>query len=287
MTILHSALAGIVLISLRPYQEGAVRTVRDVLRAGKRRPMLYLPTGGGKTRVATAIVQLTLSKSKGRIVILANRKQLVHQFAAALRTAGVDVGILQGENTNGLHHRVIVASIDTVHARGCVFDDVALFMIDEAHAVAGSEKYRSLLFRYNRVPVIGLSATPFARGLGKPYAELGNSPLFDELVVGATVQGLVDDGYLTDIEIYCPSKPDMSGAKTVRTADGEQDYRQADIDEAADKPELVGDIIRHWLKLSGWRQDDRVRLVDRAQQTHRGAVPCRWSYGRALGLLHG
>jgi hypothetical protein len=35
----------------------------------------------------------------------------------------------------------------------------------------------------------------------------------------------------------------MTGAKTSRTAEGEQDYRQADIDEAADKPELVGDII--------------------------------------------
>ena len=247
---LHSALAGAGIISLRPYQEAVVSTVRDVLRY-VRRPMIYLPTGGGKTRVATAITQLTLAKSAGRVIVLANRKQLVHQFAAALRTAGLDVGILQGDKTTGLHNRVIVASIDTVHARGCIFEDVALFIIDEAHGVAGSEKYRALLFRYNRVPVIGLSATPFARGLGKPYPEFGGKPLFEELVVGATVQGLVDDGYLTDLEIYCPSKPDMTGAKSVRTAEGEMDFRQADIDEAADKPELVGDIIRHWLKLAG------------------------------------
>jgi superfamily II DNA or RNA helicase len=42
----------------------------------------------------------------------------------------------------------------------------------------------------------------------------------------------------------------MAGAKTYRTAEGDQDFRQADIDEAADKPELVGDILRHWLKLA-------------------------------------
>ena len=246
----HSLARGAGVVSLRGYQQDLVGNIRDSLKAGHRRIMAYLPTGGGKTRVATAVVQMTLGKSKGRIVVLANRKQLVHQFAAALRTAGLDVGILQGENTHGLHHRVIVASIDTIHARDCIFDDVALFLIDEAHACAGSTKYRSLLFRYSRVPCIGLSATPFSLGLGRGYPELGDRPLFEDLVIGATVQSLVDDGFLTDLEIYAPGSPDMTGAKTYRTADGEQDYRQADIDEAADKPELVGDILRHWLKLA-------------------------------------
>jgi superfamily II DNA or RNA helicase len=120
-----AALAGAEVISLRDYQAGLVTEVRASLKAGRRRVLAYLPTGGGKTRVATAITQMTLSKSKGRVVVLANRKQLVHQFAAALRAAGLDVGILQGENTHGLHHRVVVASIDTIHARNCIFDDVA------------------------------------------------------------------------------------------------------------------------------------------------------------------
>ena len=250
MSTSHHSLAGAGIIDLRQYQSSVVDATREALRSGKRRLMAYLPTGGGKTRVATAIVQLTLAKSAGRIIVLANRKQLVHQFAAGLRAAGLDVGIAQGDNTAGLHHRVVVCSVDTVHARNYVFDDVVLFIIDEAHSVAGSEKYRRLLFRYNKVPVVRLTATPFARGLGKPYPELGGKLLFEELVVGATVQGLVDDGYLTDLEIYCPSKPDMTGAKLSRTPEGEQDYRQADIDDAADKPALVGDIITHWLRLA-------------------------------------
>ena len=250
MTTILNLLARAEIISLRQYQQALVDAVRAALRSGKRRVLAYLPTGAGKTRVATAITQMTLAKSTGRVIVLANRKQLVHQFAAALRAAGLDVGIAQGENTTGLHHRVLVASIDTIHARNYTFESVVLFIVDEAHAVAGSEKYRRLLFRYNKVPCIGLSATPFARGLGKPYPELGNKPLFEDLIVGATVQKLVDDGYLTDIEIYAPSKPDMAGAKLTRTPEGEQDYRQADIDEATDRPELVGDIIRHWLKLA-------------------------------------
>ena len=247
----NHALAGAEVISLRPYQHALVDTTRAALRAGKRRVMAYLPTGGGKTRVATAITQMTLAKSAGRVIVLADRKQLVHQFALALEEADLKVGVLQGDNTRDLDSRVIVASIDTVHARDCIFDDVALFIIDEAHAVAGSEKYRNLLFRYSKVRTIGLSATPFARGLAKTYRELGGKPLFEELVVGATVQQLVDDRFLTGLEIYCPSAPDMTGAKVSRTAEGEMDYRQSDIDEATDKPELVGDIITHWLKLAG------------------------------------
>lgn len=263
MTTNRSSLAGGI-ISLRPYQSNVVDATRAALRTGKRRVLAYLPTGGGKTRVATAITQLALTKSAGRVIVLANRKQLVHQFAAALRGAGLDVGIAQGENTAGLHHRVVVCSIDTTHGRSYTFEDVALFIIDEAHAVAGSEKYRRLLFRYNLVPCIGLSATPFARGLGKPYPQLAGKPLFEKLVVGATVQRLVDDGFLTDIEIYAPSKPDMAGAKLTRTPEGEQDYRQADIDEAADRPELVGDIIRHWLKLAA----DRKTIVFASSIAH-------------------
>ena len=261
MTTNHPPLAGGI-ISLRPYQAELVERTRAALRTGKRRLLVYLPTAGGKTRVATAIVQMTLAKSEGRVIVLANRKQLVHQFAAALRAAGLGVGIAQGENTAGLHHRVVVCSIDTVHARSYAFDDVALFIIDEAHGCAASEKFRALMFTYNRVPVIGLSATPFARGLGKHYDELRGA-LFQELVVGATVQGLVDDGYLTDLEIYCPSAPDMTAAKVSRTAEGEQDYRQADIDEAADKPELVGDIVRHWLKLAAGRKTIAFASRDR------------------------
>lgn len=94
-------------IGLRPYQLGVVDQTRMALRSGKRRIVVYLPTGGGKTRVATAIVLMALAKSSGRIIVIANRKQLVKQFADALRDAGLDVGIAQGENTNGLHHRQI------------------------------------------------------------------------------------------------------------------------------------------------------------------------------------
>jgi hypothetical protein len=99
---------------------------------------------------------------------------------------------------------------------------VALFIIDEAHAVAGSEKYRTLLFRYNRVPCIGLSATP----LPEAWASCTTSwrrPLFEDLVSARRCNRWWMRA-LTDLDMYAPSSPDMTGAKTSRTAEGEQDY---------------------------------------------------------------
>lgn len=234
---------------LRPYQEAGLNAIRKVMAGGRRRVLSYLPTGAGKTVAAEAIIQRFLVKHPGkRVLFAANRKQLVHQASAHLARAGIEHGILQGEDTRRLRARVLICSIDTLAKRG-IPDDINLFIIDEAHAVAGSTKYQKLLFKCNLVPVIGLSATPFAAGLGKFYTELGG-PLFEELVVGATIGELIELGNLVDVDCFAPSTPDLSAVKTQRVAGGETDYNESQLAEAIDKPHLVGDIVIHWLKLA-------------------------------------
>ena len=173
-------------IQLRGYQEGAIGKLRSTL-ARHRRVMLYSPTGSGKTEMSFVMVVGAVAKGR-KVVFIANRKELVRQASRRLDAAGIAHGILQAENTRSLDAKVLVCSIDTVHRRGLP-DDVGLIIIDEAHAVAGSVKYRELLFRYNLVPVVGLSATPFAPGLGKHYDEL-RGPLFEALVEAVTIREL-------------------------------------------------------------------------------------------------
>ena len=139
-----------------------------------------------------------------------------------------------------------MVSIQTAAKRG--LPDVDLIVIDEAHTVAGSKDYRAVMSAA-KCPVIGLSATPFARGLGKHYDELGG-PLFESMVIAATVPELIGDGYLVDVEMYAPSEPDMTSIKMSRNAFGDLDYSDADVGRATDKPELVGDIVTHWLRLA-------------------------------------
>lgn len=73
---------------LRPYQEALVRAISAHVRAGRRRVCVYLPTGGGKTRVAMEFVTRELEEG-GRVLIVQNRDQLVVQMGEVLEAAGL------------------------------------------------------------------------------------------------------------------------------------------------------------------------------------------------------
>lgn len=238
-------------IDLRPYQSNLVDNTRLSLAGGNRRVVAYLPTGGGKTRTAAAIICRALAKGR-KVVFVANRKQLVLQTSGVLHGLGIAHGILQADNTRNLDARVLVASIDTVHLRGLP-DDISLIIIDECHSVAGSAKLKQIMFSRNLVPVIGLTATPFAAGMGKHYDKLGGA-LFEDLVIGATVPDLIADGHLVDCDIYAPSDPDLKGVRSSKGIDGETDFCQSDLAKAVDKPSLIGDIRDHWFRLAKDKQ---------------------------------
>lgn len=233
-------------LTLRPYQLHAVQSLRRALAGGVVREMLCSPTGSGKTEIGMALVRGARAKHK-RVIFLCNRVHLVEQTARRFTKAGIMHGIIQGENTARVYESVLVASIQTVVRRG--MPEVDLIIIDEAHTVAGSKEYRAVIAAAKGVPVIGLSATPYARGLGKHYEELGG-PLFQHMTVAATIPDLIEAGFLVDCDVYAPSEPDMTGIKQARNAFGDMDYTDADVGRAADRPELVGDIVTHWLRLA-------------------------------------
>ena len=233
-------------LELRGYQLSAIQALRLCLAGGVKRQVCYSPTGSGKTEIAMAVIRGAIAKGK-RVVFLCNRIHLVGQTSKRFYRAGIDHGVIQGDNTRNIDKPVIVASIQTVVRRG--MPDCDLIVIDEAHGVAGSKDFRNVIMKLSNVPVIGLSATPFSKGMGKHYAEL-NGALFESMTVATSIQQLIDDGHLVDCEIYAPSEPDMTGIKTSKNAFGEVDWSDADIGRAVDKPQLIGDIVAHWLKLS-------------------------------------
>lgn len=232
-------------VVLRPYQANAVQNSRLALAGGAQRVMICSPTGSGKTEIGMALIKGARLKHK-RVAFLANRVHLIEQTSRRFTKSNIPHGIIQGENTRNVYEPVLVASIQTVARRG--LPDVDLLIIDEAHTVAGSKDYRAVMAAA-KCPVIGLSATPYARGLGKHYDEL-DGPLFEQMVIAATIPELIGDGFLVDVDVYAPSEPDMTGIKQSRNAFGEMDYSDADVGRAVDKPELVGDIVKHWFRLA-------------------------------------
>lgn len=233
-------------LELRPYQAAAIRSLRAGLASGILRQMLYGPTGCGKTALSVGLVKGARAKGK-RVAFLANRIQLVEQAAQTFHRYGIPHGVIQGSNSRREYEHVLVCSIQTIAKRG--LPEVDFIIIDEAHGVAGSKDYRGIVEAFAGKPVIGLSASPFSRGLGKVYDKLGG-PLFERIVVAASIRELIADGHLVDCDIYAPGEPDMTGFKQVRNSFGEMDYSDMDVGQAADKPELIGDIVSHWFRLA-------------------------------------
>ncbi len=254
-------------MELRPYQVDAVKKARINFAEGVRRQLIYSPTGSGKTEIAINIIRSAVSKGK-KVAFIANRIGLVEQAARRLHASGLDVGIIQGANTLNLSANVLVCSIQTVARRG--MPDVDVIVIDEAHGCAGSRDYQRVIQSYSNIPIIGLSATPFSKGLGKEY-EYG--ALFERMVVASTIRGLIDQGFLVDCDIYAPTDPDLTGVSVIRNSYGEKDYNEKELAIAVDKPGLVGDIVTHWKRLG----EDKPTVVFASSIAHSKHISDRFN----------
>ncbi|MGE0282959.1 MAG: DEAD/DEAH box helicase [Rhizobiaceae bacterium] len=233
---------------LHDHQQNAIAALRQSLATGHKRPMLMAPTGAGKTVIGSAIVEGALAKGK-RVLFTVPFLSLVDQTVAAFNAQGIEaIGIMQGNHpgTDG-SQPVQVASVQTLMRRK--LPDADIVLVDEAHRwFAFYAKWMSMP-EWQRIPFVGLSATPWAKGLGRHY---------DDLIVAATTTELIERGFLSPYRVYAPAHPDLTGVKTVAG-----DYHEGQLSEVMRQPVLVAGIVDTWLKLG----EDRPTLafcVDRA-----------------------
>ncbi|MCP1545328.1 superfamily II DNA or RNA helicase [Methylorubrum extorquens] len=106
---------------------------------------------------------------------------------------------------------------------------------------------------WKNIPFVGLSATPWTKGLGKHY---------DDLIQVTTTAELIEAGYLSPFRVYAPSHPDLGGVRTVAG-----DYHEGDLSEAMNKPALVADVVTTW-RQRGENRPTFVFAVDRAHANH-------------------
>lgn len=245
---------------LRPHQERAVSELRAAFAKGHRRIIFQLPTGGGKTRIMAEIVRLARDKGN-RCVLLAPRRELVYQIRKALLREGVKAGIIMAGERPDLYADVHVCSFDTLHARAIQRDKIRLpkaefVFIDEAHlAVADGRK--EILEAYPEAWHLGFTATP-ARGDGRGLAEIA-----DHLVIGVSMQELIEQGYLLQPRYFAPSEPDLKKIKLNK--DG--DYQEKQLGKVMDTPKLIGDIVDNWERIASDRSTV-VFCVNRKHSRH-------------------
>jgi superfamily II DNA or RNA helicase len=194
-------------LSLYPYQQRAVRGVREALTRGLAtlrasgetrgpRALLVLPTGGGKGTIIASLAISAAARGK-RVLTIVHRREIVLDIAKRVRSGDMACGvILAGEpRTEAL---VQVAGVATMDARE-IDVDADLVIVDEAHhAVAAT--WAAITARNPRAHVVGLTATP-VRSDGQ-----GLKDAFDELVVGSTIAELVGLGVLAPVDVVGPAR---------------------------------------------------------------------------------
>lgn len=214
---------------LRDYQEAAIEGLRRGIRDGHSRQILYAATGAGKTVVATKLMQEAQAKGS-RAVFVVDRVALVDQTSTTFDEYGISHGVMQGDHWRRRPwERIQVASAQTIARRGVV-DDVQLLIVDEAHVLFDSVKK---LMEREGLLVVGLSASPFTRGLGK---------LFSNVVNVTTTDKLIAEGWLSPLKVYAAKSIDMNGARV--KFDGEW----ADDEMETRGLTILGDVVTEWVK---------------------------------------
>jgi DNA repair protein RadD len=234
------------MIGLRAYQLEVIEQIEQAIAAGRRRILVTLPTGSGKTVIAAEVIRRRSERGLFSL-FLAHRREIIGQTSQRLTEHGMPLGahgIIMAERVGDLRPqaRIQVASIDTLHARSVrtktmELPPADLVIFDEAHRARGRTR-EGLLKLYPDAIWIGLTATP-CRGDGRG---LGN--LFDVLIVGPQVAELTKVGALVPVKIFAPVFRDI--AKGVGTSQG--DYIISALAKRMNTAELVGDVVRDWLQ---------------------------------------
>jgi DNA repair protein RadD len=215
--------------ALRPHQARAMDMLRQSLGSGHRRPMLGLATGSGKTIIGAAIVEGARAKGN-RVVFTAPAVDLIDQTVRAFEAEGLKgIGVIQADHPRTDPSMPIqIASVQTLARRS--LPDTDLVIVDEAHE--GHRIISEWMKQRPDLRFVGLSATPWARGLGKHY---------DDLVTPAAMPQLISAGFLSGFKVFAPSKPDLSG---IRIMAG--DYEVDQLAAAMLRRELDRTVISAW-----------------------------------------
>lgn len=182
---------------LRPYQTETLTRCRAAYRAGVRRVILQLSTGGGKTICASVVCRNSTTKNL-RVLYVVHRDSIIRQTAKALKAAGVTVADLRAGDaakpiTPGT---VLLASAQTLARRDVPEFDFGVW--DESHTfyklqqkVQGDRRW------------LLLTATPSLTS-GEPL-----SAIADAIVTGPSDDLLTAAGHLVPIEAYLAETPGL------------------------------------------------------------------------------
>jgi len=216
-------------LQLREHQSSVIEKLRQGFKDGHRCQLLYAPTGFGKTEVAIYLMKATADNWKRAAMVL-DRIVLIDQTSLRLTKYRIDHGVLQANHwKKDKTKKIQICSSQTIERRNNL-PDIDLMVVDECHITR--QKISDIIQSNPKIKVIGLTATPFTKGLGN---------LYSNVVCASTTEFLVDNHWLTPLRVFIAKEIDMTGVKKMAGEWSPDEVTKRGM-------QITGDIVAEWEK---------------------------------------
>ena len=247
---------GPTLVALRPYQQGLLAKSQTALAPVGARVMMQLPTGGGKTEIAGALLKDFLVDGR-KAVWLTHREELAEQSADRLKENWLIAAMRatevwrRGKAAPHMPNGVSVLKAQTVGRRNKDSLDIwesygpeDLLLVDEVHHSPAPGWERAI----NQWPgrVWGLTATPWRLSQRE-----GFDHLFDTLIVGPPTAEMQKNGCLAPSLVFAPQRNDWIRGGAVGPSG---DFTEGGIEQANEHPLMTTMAVNFWRNMAAERQ---------------------------------
>ena len=248
-------MAEVIRRSLIPASEGQTRwEIADQVRdeGGESFSGERLGVSGITVNCHLSTVNCQLSP-RGRILIVAHRRELIEQISETLRGFGIDHGLILAGKEIDETKAVQVASIQTLSLRigqpSALTLNFSLIIVDEAHH-AIAKTYRMLWDTWPEARFLGLTATPCRLN------NTGFTDLFGTLLQSWSIQEFIDKGWLSDFE-YVSAAPDNKMVRQVKELKKRGvggDYQEKEMCAVLDVPESIEHLYNTYRSFANGRK---------------------------------
>jgi hypothetical protein len=201
-----------VLRPLRVRQANALEQARQAVKEGHKRIIIQGPCGFGKTLLSAHLISSALEKRR-RPIFTCPAVSLIDQTVKAFEAEGIhDIGVMRER------------------------PDVDFMLLDEIHMQF--KALNDMLDNHWKDKIaIGLTATPWAKGMGLRWTKL---------IIPATIPQLIEEGFLTPTDMYIPSEVAVRGNIDVEKGQ----FTEASASKEMRQSRIVGNVVETWQKLS-------------------------------------